>query len=108
MGNLLDNKEYAIGTYKDNEVIGGCYFHRFENTLMIDQLFVKEKYQNHNIGTNLINSLFVYKQGIEKLVDGQVVLCRISANNDKAKSLYKKLGFRETKSDTDTLVKSMM
>ncbi len=109
LSQLLDNKEYGISTKdKDNKIVAGCYFHRLENTLMIDQLFVKKECQNKGIGKKLINNLFVNKEKLEKLLGDKINVCRISSNNEKAKTIYKKMGFRESRLDSDSFIKPMM
>ena len=108
---LLNKKEYALVARDDNnKMIAGCYFHRFETSLMIDQVFVKEEYQNkeYKLGRNLINNLLVNHAYIGKLLGNHVSICMIEANNEKAKALYKKMGFRESNIDPDTLIKPIV
>lgn len=106
---LLTNNTYAVGAYIEKELVGGCYFHRFNQTLMIDQLFVKEKYQNTGmrIGRNILTKLMANKEQLEQLFNEKVTVCRIESNNEKAHALYSKMGFRESKSDEDTFYKSI-
>lgn len=106
---LLSNNTYAIAAYIDNELVGGCYFHQFNQTLMIDQLFVKEKYQNTGlrIGRSMLKELMTNKELLEKLFSEEITVCRIESNNEKAHALYSKMGFRESSNDEDTFYKSI-
>ena len=107
LNDLLNRKEFAIGTYDNNIIVGGLYFHRFEKTLMIDQVFVKEEYQNRKIGTNLITMLWAHKRELELILGGPIEMCKIESQNEKSHSLYNRIGFRETKFDDDMLFKRM-
>lgn len=107
---ILYGKEFVLAATEDKKIIGGCYFHRFENILFIDQVFVKEEYQNSGleVGRVLINSLLINKDLMEKELGDKITMCRISANNEKAKSLYKKIGFKESKLDSSDLLKPIL
>ena len=109
LNELLNNKEYAIVSLENNEMLAGCYFHRFDNILVIDQLFVKEKYQNTGLklGRELIKKLILSKESIEKLLGGKLELCKIESQNEKAHNIYSKMGFYESKYDEDTFYKSI-
>ena len=106
---LLTNKTYAIGAYVDKELVGGCYFHNLNQTLMVDQLFVKEQYQNTGmrIGRSMLNELMTNKEELEHLFNERVTICRIESDNEKAHALYSKMGFRESNSNEDTFYKSI-
>ena len=104
---LMNSNVFAVGAYIDDELVGGCYFHRFNQTLMIDQLFVKEKYQNTGmrIGRTILKELMTNKERLEKLFDEKVTVCRIESDNEKAHAIYSKMGFRESSNDEDTFYK---
>lgn len=106
---LFTNDIFAIAAYIDNELAGGCYFHHLNNTLMIDQLFVKEKYQDTGlrIGRSILKELITNKERLENLFNENITVCRIESNNEKAHSLYSKMGFRESENDEDTFYKSI-
>lgn len=106
---LLTNNAYAIAAYIDNELAGGCYFHHLDNTLMIDQLFVKEKYQNTGlrIGRSILTELMTNKEELERLFNEDITVCRIESNNEKAHAIYSKMGFRESNTNKDTFYKSI-
>lgn len=106
---LLTKNAYAMAAYIEDELVGGCYFHNFNKTLMIDQLFVKEKYQNTGlrIGRSILTELMSNKEVLNKLFDEDVTVCRIESDNEKAHALYSKMGFRESKNDEDTFYKSI-
>ena len=109
LNELLSGKEYALVTFNGKEMVAGCYFHRFESILMIDQLFVKEEYQNKglNLGRNLVEQLVTNKAELEELLGGSLNVCKIDSNNEKAHNIYLDMGFRESKNDEDTLYRGM-
>ena len=109
LNELLNDKVYALVAYDEDKMIGGCYFHRFNNILMIDQVFVKEEYQNTGlrIGRELIKRLLNSKKELEELLGGQIDTCRIESQNTKAHSLYSKIGFHESNFDEDTMYKKL-
>ena len=106
---LLTDREFAVAATIGDELVGGCYFHRLDETLMIDQLFVKEEYQNTGmrIGRNILEALFNKKEELEKLFGEKVTVCRIESDNEKAHAIYSKMGFRESSTSKDTFYKSM-
>lgn len=111
MQQLLDRKEYAVATVDDNnKIVAGCYFHRLENILMIDQLFVKEDYQNtgYKLGRGLVNNLLNEHVNVSELLGNKLEICRVESNNEKAKALYKKIGFRESRINPGTFIKPII
>ena len=108
LNELLNNKIYALSII-DNNIIAGCYFHRFDNILVIDQVFVKKEYQNSGLrlGRELIKELILNKVGIEYLLGGKLDICKIESQNKKSHDLYIKIGFNESKSDEDILYKRL-
>ena len=107
LDNLLNKTEYALGTFDNNIIVGGIYFHRFDTILMIDQVFVKKEYQNQGIGTNLIKTLLNSKADLEQLLGSELTMCNIDSRDKKSHDIYSNIGFRESKRDTDTLYKRL-
>lgn len=66
-----------------NDSIAGIFFVRdFEDGVLIDEIYLYDEYRNKGIGTDLINS-----------VSNPNIYLWVYKNNEKAISLYKKLGF---------------
>ena len=97
---LINNKAYALAVIDEGKMIAGCYFHRFMNTLMVDELFVKESYRRQKIGTSLIQKLVNSKEYLEELLGGEITNCRLEPIGESAKEFYEKNAFYEgTKKD---------
>ena len=94
LNGLLNNKEFAFGTFDNDNIIAGIYFHRFDTILYIDWLFVKEEYQNKGIGKSLINKILNSKEELEKLLGGKITKCNIESRGEKSNSIYTKMGFK--------------
>ena len=79
----------------DNEIVAGCYVTCYKSTLFIDYLFVSEKYQNTGLrlGRQLLSYILENKELVEKYFKERIQVSKLTANNEKSKSLYKKLGF---------------
>lgn len=48
---IIKNGGYIYSTYQDDEIIGILYINKYN---YIDSLFIKEKYQNKKVGSNLL------------------------------------------------------
>lgn len=87
--NDLDNNYYIL---LDNDIIVGyinyCIDEEYENTIMINQLFILREYRNKGLATKLINNLF------EEYKDFNFCL-GVVESNENAKILYNKLGFNK-------------
>jgi len=73
---------------RDRETIGSFFTRPYENGVLIDELYLEEKWRNKGIGTQLIKSV------ISKNED---VYLFVYAKNEKAILLYKRLGFKVVK-----------
>ncbi len=108
---ILENKEFVLAAFtEDYRAVGGCYFHRYENNLVIDQVFVKKEYQNkgYKIGRSLIKTLIINREYISKILGSELRICRIDAKDEKSKTLYKKIGFKDSCVDEDALIKPLI
>ncbi len=92
----LKNKElYSYGTIYNDSIVAGCYFSVNYTILNIQQLFVKNEYQNTGakLGRNLLISILNNKQDIERLTGKKIDTSWIYPANDKAYEIYKKIGY---------------
>ena len=84
------NKEdlFFVARY-DKEPIGMCLTRVFEGWAYLETLFVKKEYRGRSIGTLLVNKM------VEPLKKRKIRNLSIQpeVENNKALSLYKKLGF---------------
>ena len=101
LNELYNMRTYALVATIDGEVVGGLYFHRAFNNVLIDQLFVKSEYRNNGVGGTLINRILSSKEQLEELFDDTLISCYIEASNERAHSLYQRLGFKENKYNED-------
>ncbi len=109
LNGLIDNKIKAIATSNNNELIAGCYFHSFLNSLVIDLLFVKKNYQEKGLklGRNLLLDLFNHKKELEKILDARLYTTSIEPIDEKAATIYKKIGYKRGKNITGIMYKSL-
>ena len=73
---------------RDRETIGSFFTRPYENGVLIDELYLEEKWRNKGIGTQLIKSVISKNEGVYLFV---------YAKNEKAILLYKRLGFKVVK-----------
>lgn len=76
---------YAI-TGADNEIISSCNVNEYDRSICISSVYTKEKYRRQGFGAALIKKI------ISKYSDREILL-HVYAENEKALSLYLKLGF---------------
>ena len=93
-------KEGLSTIYKiDNEIVGFiCLTKKENNEILIHSLFVEEKHRRKGIATKLLN-LSMYNAKA-KFKDAYFTL-HVMTTNEKALNLYKKLGFKITKTLPD-------
>ncbi|MCI6700705.1 MAG: GNAT family N-acetyltransferase [Solobacterium sp.] len=78
--------EYA-SVYLDDKKCGYYHFCRNEEGILeIDDLYIFKEYQNKGIGTYVINNILI--------TINEPVMLYVFIGNEKAVSLYKRLGFR--------------
>ena len=94
-------KEGLSYLYRVNdELVGFVILTKQEekNEILIRTLFVSEKYRRHGIATKLINFSMYNARIIYK---GAYFSLHVNVTNEKALNLYKKLGFKITKTIPD-------
>ena len=109
LNGLIDNKIKAVAAKKDDKIIAGCYFHSFINSLVIDQVFVKENYQETGLklGRKLLLDLFNHKKELEKLLNTKLYTTSIEPIDEKAEYIYRKIGYKQGNKFTGIMHKSL-
>lgn len=85
----LDN--YKI-IYVDNKKAGCLLIEKNDDGILLDEVYLEEDYRNKGIGTEIIKNIILLND---------IVYLWVYKLNDKAISLYKRLGFKIIK-ETDT------
>ena len=78
--------------YNDN-IVGSILIKNIDDGLLIDEIFIEEKYRNKGFGTSVLNNII--------LNETKNIFLWVYKENSKAINLYKKLGFtikQETRS----------
>lgn len=87
--NNVDNYQIIMG---DNEIIGCVLLTKINDGMLLDEIYLEEKYRNLGIGTNIIKD---YQK------EYPTIYLWVYQDNIKAIELYKKLGFNVVdKTDT--------
>ena len=86
---VKDNVPNQINNYKliniDGNIVGCILVENKDNGVIIDELYIEEKYRNNSIGTDLINNV---------ISNNNIVYLWVYKLNVKAIRLYKRLGFK--------------
>ena len=86
---VKDNVPNQINNYKliniDGNIVGCILVENKDNGVIIDELYIEEKYRNNGIGTDLINNV---------ISNNNIVYLWVYKLNVKAIRLYKRLGFK--------------
>ena len=86
---VKDNVPNQINNYKliniDGNIVGCIFVENKDNGVIIDELYIEEKYRNNGIGTVLINNV---------ISNNNIVYLWVYKLNVKAIRLYKRLGFK--------------
>lgn len=86
---VKDNVPNQINNYKliniDGNIVGCIFVENKDNGVIIDELYIEEKYRNNGIGTDLINNV---------ISNNNIVYLWVYKLNVKAIRLYKRLGFK--------------
>lgn len=76
----------------DNEIVGCVLVVNKDDGVMLDEIYIESDFRNKGIGTKIIKEI---------LQENKVVYLWVYKENEKAISLYKKLGFKVV-DETDT------
>ena len=86
---VKDNVPNQINNYKliniDGNIVGCILVENKDNGVIIDELYIEEKYRNNGIGTDLINNV---------ISNNNIVYLWVYKLNVKAIRLYKRLEFK--------------
>lgn len=69
----------------DNEIIGSLLVEKYQDGVLLDEIYIEKLHRNKGIGTNIIKEI---------IKNNQKVYLWVYKENIKAFNLYKKLGFR--------------
>lgn len=88
---------FVIGAFLNNTLIGICAFYKFSDERYkhrgeILQMYVQPKYQNHNIGFNLLKTAL--KEAF-KTADLEQIELEVITRAKSAYKIYEKAGFKE-------------
>ncbi|MCI6610626.1 MAG: GNAT family N-acetyltransferase [Ezakiella sp.] len=90
------NNGEVIGLLDGENLMGFVEFSQTQSSLRIEHIAVCEKYRGLGKSKDLIKSLF----GVAKAKNIPFVELFVNANNDIARKLYEKMGFKEDKLET--------
>ena len=86
---VKDNVPKQLNNYKliniDGNIVGCILVENKDDGVIIDELYIEEKYRNNGIGTDLINNV---------ISNNNIVYLWVYKLNVKAIKLYKRLGFK--------------
>ena len=86
---VKDNVPKQLNNYKliniDGNIVGCILVENKDDGVIIDELYIEEKYRNNGIGTDLINNV---------ISNNNIVYLWVYKLNVKAIRLYKRLGFK--------------
>ena len=88
------NKDICIGCYIQDNLVGFCLSHFFENAnkIYLENIFVDSEYRNRGIASDLLTTLLsMYTENHPEKTLRFVAL--VDATNDKVIKLLKKRGF---------------
>lgn len=106
--NILSGQMLIFATYIGEELCAGCYVSASQNSLFIEQLFVKTEYQNTGlkIGRNLLEYINFNKTIIAKHFNKKSFqTSRLIYSSEKSKSIYQKIGYRVTNKTLNIMTK---
>lgn len=84
-----DNVTKELSNYKSivikNETVGSLLVFKNEDSLLLDEIYIEEKYRNQNIGSDIIKDL---------ILKNDIIYLWVYKKNKGAIKLYKKMGFK--------------
>lgn len=94
---LRQNKYVVYTCYIETELVGACYVSNENNSLYIEQLFVKKQYQNSklSIGKSLMMYVLNDKNYLEQYFNKKINKSYLSTRSSKLEQYYEKLGYEK-------------
>lgn len=84
-----DNVTKELSNYKSivikDETVGSLLVIKNEDSLLLDEIYIEEKYRNQNIGSDIIKDL---------ILKNDIIYLWVYKKNKGAIKLYKKMGFK--------------
>lgn len=80
--NLIENYKLILIS---NIIVGCILFYKKDDGILLDEIFIEEKYRNNGVGTNILKTI---------LKNNNIVYLWVYKLNTNAIKLYKKLGFK--------------
>lgn len=84
-----DNVTKELFNYKSivikNETVGSLLAFKKKDSLLLDEIYIEEKYRNQNIGRDIIKDL---------ILKNDIIYLWVYKKNKGAIKLYKKMGFK--------------
>ena len=102
LNKLNEDDILILAAYINGELAGGLYFLPFiSNRGIIDQLFVKKKYQfsDYHVGTTLLKYVEEHINDICEYFDTYIKTFIIEPSSDESEKVYRDNGYRDTALD---------
>lgn len=99
-GEIKEGNILAFTCELNGEEVAGCYVSSALNSLYVEQLFVLQEYQEKGLylGKKLLQYILDNKKLVEEYFLCKFEYSRISPSTQKAKRIYKSVGYKETNS----------
>ena len=85
VNDINDNLDKCKNIVLDNKIIGMVMLTDKDDGKLLDELYIEEEYRNQGIGTDIIKNI---------LKENKIVYLWVYKANEKAISLYNRLGFK--------------
>lgn len=109
IGEITSGRVLVFTCNIDNETVAVAYISNFSDSLFVDYLFVIPEYRNKGLqlGRNLLLYIINNKQIVEEYFNRKFKYSKLSATSEKSKSLYLKIGYKESTNNTDLLIRNI-
>lgn len=109
IGEITSGRVLVFTCNIDNEPVAVAYISNFSDSLFVDYLFVVPEYRNKGLqlGRNLLLYIIKNKQIVEEYFNRKFKYSKLSATSEKSKSLYLKIGYKESPNNKEILIKNI-
>ncbi|MDE5888845.1 MAG: GNAT family N-acetyltransferase [Bacilli bacterium] len=106
---IREGRILVFACFVDDNLSAACYVTNTYNSLFIDHLFVKRSLQESGLrlGRRLLSYINLNKKLVEEYFGQELKTSRLEYNSTKSKTLYEKIGYRETNSTLGTMKKAI-